>query len=637
MSRDIKAGGAYVELLLKSQSFVAGLKSASSRLKSFGDSAKRIGSLGFLGGGGGGGIGRLFAGAGAAAALAFPVKLAANLEVAKAEFTALIGDADKANKLFAEMQGFALISPLGVKDLGDAGRKLLTAGMAVDEIMPKLRQLGEIAGGDGEKLNRLALAFGQTISKGRLMGQEANQMAESGFSPLAEISRTTGESMKSLMARMEAGGVTVAEVSNAFQTATSAGGRFKGLLAAIAATASGQFNQFREALMMAITPIGDALLPSIKGILKAANEAMPAFAKIVKDNAGIAVSIGSAVVAIAAGGAALISFGVAAQVAAFSLAGVATAIGLLLNPITLVAGAVAGLGYWLATSTEWGRTMVTSLAGWFGKLREIAVEAFGGIADALAAGDLALAGKVAWLGLKAAWLQGTKDLREIWESFKHLFVSTTIDITYGALAHWETFVANVKTLFTGLKGAAMDTALDVGAWLNKIGKSDEEKAAIDKVTAMAKAGFAGKQKADLAAIVAQKEQALKDLEASRKLDQGIQQDAFFGRMEQINKDLAAAKAELAKAREDAAKARAAGGLEAIAGAKGFDPANFQMDAASLKNNIFGSFSGAALAAQGGAGGEVQKLADLFRSWTRDQRRDYREFLREWRQANKVGP
>jgi len=55
MSRnDIKAGGDYVELLLRKKSFMRGLSKAASKLKSFGRAAKRIGSFGILGGGGGG-------------------------------------------------------------------------------------------------------------------------------------------------------------------------------------------------------------------------------------------------------------------------------------------------------------------------------------------------------------------------------------------------------------------------------------------------------------------------------------------------------------------------------------------------------------------------------------------------------
>lgn len=630
MSRDIKAGGAYVELLMKDANFVAGLKRASAKLKSFGAAAQRIGSLGFLGGGG---IGRLFAGAGAAAALAWPVKLAANLEVAKAEFEALIGDADKAGKLFAQMQQFALVSPLGTQDLADAGRKLLVAGMSVDEIMPKLKQLGEIAGGNGEKMNLLALAFAQCISKGRLMGQEANQMAESGFSPLAEISRTTGETIGDLMKKMEAGEISVAMVSKALETATGAGGRFNGLLAKIAGTAKGQFDQFTESITAAVTPLGEALLPSLKSLLEIVNGGMPGVAKILKENAASFVTVATAAVGVAAGASALISFGVAAKVAGVALSGIAGTLGLLLNPITLITAGIAGAVYAFATLTETGRAMVSSLANWFGQLKDIATQTFAGIGDALAAGDLSAAANIAWLGLKAAWLQGTKGLREIWESFKQVFMQTTIDIVYDALGHWEKLVSGIQTMLTKLKASATDAMMNVGAWLHKIGKSEQEKAAIDRVNEMAKAGFRGKTDAELAAIEAARKAKLDEIEANRKIAQDSQRDAFFGEMDRINKDLAAAKAELAEARANAAKARAEGvGMNGGGnGAPKFDPANM-MSPSAMRNEIIGGFSLAALKGQVG-GGVQDKILDAIKAGNKLGEKQ----LAAIREGGRIGP
>ncbi len=635
MSRDIKAGGAYVELLLKSQSFVAGLKSASSRLKAFGDSAKRIGSLGFLGGGGGGGLGALFAGAGAAAALAYPIKLAANLEVAEAQFTSLTGSAQKAAEIIAGIEQFSATSLISVDELQRVSQLLLGYGAAADSVIPSVKALAEISRGNAERFNLLALAFGQTTAKTRLYAAEVRQFVESGWNPLQQIAETTGETMAQVSKRLEAGGISANELAAALHAAVGPGGRFNGLLASMGKTASGAFSRLLTGLKLAIRPLGQELLPAIRGVLETANEWTPAFAKIVKENAKVATVVGLAVVSFVGAAAALTSFGIAVQVAGFGLAGVATALGLLLNPVTLLTGVVAGLAYWFATSAEWGQTMVASLAQWFGKLRDIAAEAFGGIADALAAGNLSAAANIAWLGLKAAWLQGTKGLSEIWESFKQAFMQTTIDIVFGAMGHWETFVAGVKTLLTGLKSTATDTVMDIGAFLNKIGKSDEEKAAIDRANELAKKGFQGKAKADLAAIALQKEQALADLEAARKLAQESQESSFFGRMDQINKDIAAAKAELAKAREDAAKARADG--VDIPGAPKFDPANFNMNAAALKDEIFGSFSGAALQAQGGVGGVQNKILDELKAGNKANQKLGEKQLAAIKAAGVIGP
>lgn len=297
MASTKKFGDLVIKLSLLTTDVEKQLKTLESKMKNFGKGMKSIGSGGLK-----------LTGA-ITGMLAFPVKMAADLEVARAEFEALIGDATKADKLFSDMEAFALVSPLGLDALSNAGKKLLTAGVALDDIMPKLRQLGEVAGGNEEKLDRLALAFGQVVAKGRLMGQEANQMAESGFSPLAEISRTTGESMGELMARMEAGEITVAEVAHAFETATSAGGRFNGLLAKIAGTTSGKFNELKESLAVAIRPIGEALLPLINEYMAQIKGLIPAISDWIKHNGDTIRTVGDMTVKIGVASVALVAIG----------------------------------------------------------------------------------------------------------------------------------------------------------------------------------------------------------------------------------------------------------------------------------------------------------------------------------------
>lgn len=635
MSRDIKAGGAYVELLLKSQSFVAGLRSASTRLKAFGDSARKIGSLGMLGGSGG--IGRLFAGAGAAAALAWPIKLAANLEVAKAEFEALIGDVGKANTLFAQLQKFALVSPLGMEDLAAAGRKLLVAGVGVDDIVPKLKQLGEIAGGNGEKLNLLALAFAQVTAKGRLMGQEANQLAEAGFSPLAEIARTTGVSVGELMKKMEAGEISVAMVAKALETATSAGGRFHGLLAKIAGTAKGQWDQVREGIAAAVVPLGDALLPGIKDLLKIVNSGMPTISKILKENAEAFATFGKVAAGVAVIGGSLIGFGLIVTGLGMGLGGLAAAFGLLINPITITTGFVAGLGYAFVNCTKMGRTMAASLAGWFGQLQKIASEAFGGIADALAAGELELAGKVAWAGLKAVWYQGINDIRHKWAEFKDSFVRTAINMTHDALQAFTKFAYSLDAIFASVKGSAKNTFIDAVNWLMKIGKTDGEKKAFDILAGAAKRGNAQDTANDIAGIMKERDASLGLLDMGRDSDNKILDDKFAAEQKRIDADLAAARADLARTKEEARIAKEGGFNPQLGGAAPkFDPA-MMMSPAALKNEIFGSFNAAALQSQGGGSSVQDKMFDQMRKADNDRRKEAAKLLAAVKDGGVIGP
>ena len=68
------------------------------------------------------------------------------------------------------------------------------------------------------------------------------------------------------------------------------------------------------------------------------------------------------------------------------------------------------------------------------KLRDTALKVVGGIADALAAGDVALAAQILWLSLKLVWQKGVGALNSVWLSARNFFVTTAQKMWFGALA-----------------------------------------------------------------------------------------------------------------------------------------------------------------------------------------------------------
>ncbi len=139
--------------------------------------------------------------------------------------------------------------------------------MTSENVVGVLKRLGDVSGGDQERLERLALAFGQISAKGHLAGQELNQLIEGGINVLAEVSRTTGRSMEDLYKAMEKGEISVAMVDNAFKTATSSGGRFAGALDRQGQTIKGVFGQLRDAAQQAAVSLGNALLPMTRELI----------------------------------------------------------------------------------------------------------------------------------------------------------------------------------------------------------------------------------------------------------------------------------------------------------------------------------------------------------------------------------
>jgi tape measure domain-containing protein len=202
-------------------------------------------------------------------------KKAAGMEMLEMQFETLTKSTATAKKLIQDFRTEAQKSPLTTQDYAQAAQKMLTVGKSADEVMPTLKMLGDVSMGNGLKFERLSLAYSQVIAKGRLMGQENNQLAESGFNPLAQISKKTGESMKELMKRMEDGGITAGEVTEAFKDATSAGGLFFQAIQKGAETMDGKLAMTRDSIDNLQIAFGTGMNEGIKVGLDAINSGLP--------------------------------------------------------------------------------------------------------------------------------------------------------------------------------------------------------------------------------------------------------------------------------------------------------------------------------------------------------------------------
>ncbi len=121
-----------------------------------------------------------------------------------------------------------------------------------------------------------------------------------------------------------------------------------------------------------------------------------------------------------------------------------------------------------------GGDALSWLGAQFGTLRDVVSKVMGGIADALATGDLSLAAQILWLALKLAWQQGAAALNQTWLTVKRFFLTTAHDMWYGALAAAEiglhglevawiettSFLSQTWTSFTAGFQKAWNTAIN---------------------------------------------------------------------------------------------------------------------------------------------------------------------------------
>jgi|GEM_PF-2774751 len=203
------------------------------------------------------------------------VKAAADMEMSEAAFTTMLGSAEAAKNMLMDLTTFASKTPFGLKDLKGATQTLLQFGVESRDIMPTLQAIGDVAGGNADRMKSLSLAYGQATSAGRLMGQDLLQMINAGFNPLQVIAEQTGETMLELKKRMEDGAISADELADAFKYAASEGGQFFGGMERGSQTLTGQLSTLKDEAVQLGISFGKVLLPALKDI----TQNLTAFAK----------------------------------------------------------------------------------------------------------------------------------------------------------------------------------------------------------------------------------------------------------------------------------------------------------------------------------------------------------------------
>ena len=205
------------------------------------------------------------------------VKLAADAEVARANFSTLLGDVDEGAALFRDLEKFALRTSFNIESASEAATMLLAKGVQRADLIDTMQLLGDLSMGNTERMGFLAKAFSDVQAKGKLMAQEMNQFNENGINLFELLEATTGKTADQLLAMREAGKISFDMLNTALKAATSEGGKFFGALARGNATFSGQFDSLIEGVQTLGRMLGEMVLPRLKEIVTEANKLLQAF------------------------------------------------------------------------------------------------------------------------------------------------------------------------------------------------------------------------------------------------------------------------------------------------------------------------------------------------------------------------
>jgi len=510
----IRAGRAFVELFADDSRLVRGLRRAQRKLRAFGTAVR--------------GIGMKMAGLGAA--------ITAPLAAASKVFASTGDDLDK----MAKRTG---ISVEALSELGFAAEQ---SGADLDRLANAVlrmnRRLGRIRAGQGtttqvEAMEGLGLSAEalEKMSPEQTLNAIADAMAamEDPTQAAGLAQRAFGTEVDKVLPLLLQGSEGMNELRD---QARRLGLTISTEAAAKAAQLTDRMNILWKVLKRSIFAIGSALASLLIEVGQRLTKLAVAVSEWIKENKRLVATVFKVGVAVLGAAAGIIAFGLAVTGLSIALGGIATAlstaaalIGALLSPIGLVTSAVVALGIAVLKATGAGAAAVAWLAERFQALKKMALQAWGGIADALAAGDISLAAKVMWNALKVQWLKGVNYLKGLWLGFKTNFLNVATEAFYGAAklaagawaglrAAWVQTVAFLKNTWASFTSTLASTHRRAVGFVTKqllrlqglFDESFDTEAAIEIAEA--------DTRADLNAIAREKEAALAASDQQRRQD-----------------------------------------------------------------------------------------------------------------------
>lgn len=579
VSGAIRAARAYVELFADSNPLTRGLKGAQQQLQSWGNSVTAIGKkifsvVGMLGAGGLTGI--------AATAKAF---------------------GDMGGEL-VDLSGRTGMTVEAIQELGHAAAQ--TGAETADlEVGIKKMQDTIVQAGNGSK-QALATLESLGISFDELREMTPDQQLERFADAIADVQNPAlktslamdvfGKAGTKLLPMLNEGGDGIREFR--------AEARELGIVASgDAAAAADDFGDSLATLWkqikMGAFNIGSAFLPELQQMVSIAQKVTATVVTWIRENKDLIVTTAKIIAAVVAAGAVIYAVGVAltaagaacgmlSAVASGVVAAFGTVIGVfgaLLSPIGLVVAAVAALGTWWAISSGKASEAIDWLKSKFQELLAEGGTALEGIRNALAAGDLGLAMRVAGAFMNLEWQKALHALKGYWIDFKEFFLRTWTEATFGLSSvmtnawaglrsawqetvdffadAWTAFTAGFFKAFNSSVGFVMKAWAGLKSLFDSEMDLEGEQKRIDQETVASNAVFDDerdqkifeRQKArqkELQAIEAERLGALQELDAERQRRQDALGEDFEKQRQESLDNVARARVQLDHIAKEAA-------------------------------------------------------------------------------------
>lgn len=227
----------------------------------------------------------------AAAAVGAVAKVGMEAENTAVAFRTLLGSQEASKKMLDSIAALDAKKVYGLDTVQEAAKQMLNFGVESDKVLAYLGQLGDIAGGDKQKLASLGLVFGQVTAAGKLSGQDLLQFINAGFNPLKELEALTGKTYGELQDLMGKGAISADMVAAAMARATGEGGKFFGMTASLGQSTSAKLQDVMSQITEGALKLYDLIAPLILDVITLFQQIVPPVMSVVQVIVGAVVQV----------------------------------------------------------------------------------------------------------------------------------------------------------------------------------------------------------------------------------------------------------------------------------------------------------------------------------------------------------
>lgn len=168
------------------------------------------------------------------------------MEQTRTAFNTMIGDATLAGQTLAELSKFSRETPFELPEVLTASKQLLAYGFSTDELIPKLKMVGDVAAGLSIPVGDLTYLFGTLKAQGTAYTKDLNQFANRGIPIYDELAKVLGITTDQVRSYAEESKIGYDDVEKAFSNMTGEGGKFFNMMQAQSQTAGGIISNLKD-------------------------------------------------------------------------------------------------------------------------------------------------------------------------------------------------------------------------------------------------------------------------------------------------------------------------------------------------------------------------------------------------------